>query len=345
MSTRKGFGLQLHITDMCDQRCEHCYIYAGKDIPEIHELSIDELDSILKNFIDTCDKMKKKPFIAVTGGDPLLHSDIWTFLKHLKEHGVYFSILGNPFHITEEVALKLKELGCTNYQMSLDGLRETHDKIRKNGSFDATLSKIPVLRKAGLHTSIMTTVSKMNIHELPELVDIVVASRVDNFAFARYCPNPDDLDMLPSPQEYREFLDKMWQKYVQYEDCETRFALKDHLWKLYLYEKGLFKIDDIDNPEELILDGCHCGISHITVLSDGLVYACRRSETPVGNVFEESLYDIFFGDRMEPYRQYRKFEACSKCELKNFCRGCPSVAKCATGNFYAKDPQCWKKIE
>ena len=87
------------------------------------------------------------------------------------------------------------------------------------------------------------------------------------------------------------------------------------------------------------------GISHITVLSDGSVYACRRSETCVGMVPKQSLYDIFMSERMDEYRQFEKFEACSKCELFNFCRGCPAVTKCLTNNFYGKDPQCWKKID
>ena len=49
-------------------------------------------------------------------------------------------------------------------------------------------------------------------------------------------------------------------------------------------------------------------------------------------------------EEVDKYRQYDKFEHCSKCEIKNFCRGCPSVAKCLTGDFYSKDPQCWKKF-
>lgn len=179
-------------------------------------------------------------------------------------------------------------------------------------------------------------------NEIPELLDIVVKHKVSNFGFARYCPNPEDFDLMASPEEYRTFLDKMWEKYMQNQECDTRFALKDHLWKLYLYEKGLFNPDEIDNPNDLILDGCHCGITHITTLADGTVYACRRSETPVGKVPEQSFYDIFNGEEMDKYRQYEKFKHCSKCEIKNFCRGCPSVAKCLTGNFYSKDSQCWK---
>ena len=191
----------------------------------------------------------------------------------------------------------------------------------------------------------MTTVSKTNIAEIPNLVDVVVEHKVGGFAFARYCPNPGDFDLMISPNEYKSFLDKMWKKYTQYRGCSTWFGLKDHLWKLYLYEKGLFNPNEVDNPNDLILDGCHCGISHITVLADGVVYACRRSETPVGKVPEESFYDIITGEKMEAYRQFDGFKGCSECNLKNFCRGCPSVSKCLTGDFYSKDPQCWREFQ
>lgn len=336
------FAMQWHITDRCDQRCKHCYIYQGKEKACIFELPLDVLEKILHNFIDSCKLMECEPILTITGGDPLMYPRIWDFLEMIKANNVPFSILGNPFHINYEVVSRLETLGCHGYQMSIDGMKETHDYIRRPGSFDATLDSIKYFKNSNIRTAIMSTVSKTNINELPDLVDIVVEHEVDNFAFARYCPNPDDFDLIPTPNEYKDFLDKMWEKFNKYKDCGTRFALKDHLWSLYLYEKGLFTIDDVENPDDLIIDGCHCGISHITTLSDGTVYACRRCESPVGKVPEESIYDIFYGEKMEEYRKFDDFEHCSKCELKNFCRGCPSVAKCLTGNFYSKDPQCWK---
>lgn len=177
--------------------------------------------------------------------------------------------------------------------MSLDGLEETHDFIRKKGSFSATLSKLNCLKKAGIATTIMATVSKSNIDEIPSLVDVVVKYDVDNFAFARYCPNPDDFQNIVSAEEYHKFLGTMWEKFIYYKESHTKFVLKDHLWTLFLYENGLFNIDGINNPKNMILDGCRCGISHMTVLSDGTVYSCRRCESPIGKVPEESLYDIF----------------------------------------------------
>lgn len=335
------FALQWHITDKCDQRCKHCYIFAGENKMYSPEFDFSTLEKIFFDFLETCKKMDKMPSICVTGGDPLLYNDVWKLFNLFHNYNVPFSILGNPFHLTEKVAKSLKELGCITYQMSLDGLRKTHDFIRKLGSFDATLEKIKVLNDAGIKSAIATTVSKTNIEEIPELVKIVVEYKAKTFGFSRYCPNEKDRDNIISPYEYKTFLEKMWEQFTTLQYKGTAFILKDHLWKLFLYEKSLFKIE---NDSDLIMEGCHCGISHITILADGLVYACRRCESPVGKVPEQSLYDIFFGDKMEYYRNFDNFDACSKCELLRFCRGCPSVAKCATGNFYSKDPQCWKNI-
>ena len=245
--SEKSFGLQLHITDRCDQKCKHCYIYAGEGLSCINELKINELKFIIDNYCDCCKKMCTIPYMAVTGGDPLLHPQVWELLEYMHENNVLFGILGNPFHLDLKVAQELKELGCRFYQMSLDGLKDTHDFIRKPGSFDATLEKVAVLREAKLKSTIMTTVSKTNINEIPELVDIVVENKVNTFGFARYCPNPDDIDLIPTPEEYRDFLDKMFHKYEYYmkKEVKTSFPLKDHLWKRYLYEKGLFDISEI----------------------------------------------------------------------------------------------------
>ena len=117
----------------------------------------------------------------------------------------------------------------------------------------------------------------------------------------------------------------------------------DHLWTLFLYEKGLFPIDETLDPDT-IYDGCNCGNCHMTILSDGAVYACRRMESKVGNALTDDLYDLFTGPAYEAYRQYDQFEKCAKCELLRFCRGCPAVAAGYHGSPYAPDPQCWKEV-
>ena len=338
------FAFQWHITEACDQRCKHCYIYALGSHAKFQAMALEDMIRAIENCQAFCRKAGRLPYFYLTGGDPILHPQFWQLAGLLKERGLPFAILGNPFHLTDDVCQKLRDHGCRKYQLSLDGLRETHDRIRRPGSYDETLAAIPLLRQAGIHVALMATVSKWNVQEIPALVDVAVEHQADIFAFARYCPSQADRDTTCSPLEYRALLEACWEKFQAYEaaGCPTTFSRKDHLWTLFLYEKGLFHIDETLDPDT-IYDGCNCGNCHMTILSDGAVYACRRMESKVGNALTDDLYDLFTGPAYEAYRQYDQFEKCAKCELLRFCRGCPAVAAGYHGSPYAPDPQCWKE--
>jgi len=86
------------------------------------------------------------------------------------------------------------------------------------------------------------------------------------------------------------------------------------------------------------------GINTISVLADGTVYACRRFTSPVGRLPQQSIEEVFLGDTLNHYRDIKKLEKCSRCELLNYCRGCPAVAWGVTGSHTSPDPQCWKTI-
>ena len=263
--------------------------------------------------------------------------------KILKEKKIPFTILGNPFHLNEYVLKRLKEYGLLKYQLSIDGMRKTHDWFRKKGSFDETLKKIPLIKNAGIKAVIMTTVSDINIKELPDIIDTVVKYGVDIFSFARYCPTDDDKDIKISPLEYKKMLAVCDKKFKEYEKkgCSTYFDKKDHLWTLYEYENGEFEIPG-DAKEGIIYGGCNAGNCHITILPNGDIYACRRVKNSfVSNIFEDRLADVWVS-QMEEYREYDRFKKCKKCELKAWCRGCPAVACAASKDFYDIDPQCWK---
>ena len=73
----------------------------------------------------------------------------------------------------------------------------------------------------------------------------------------------------------------------------------------------------------MIYGGCNCGNCHLTILPTGDIYACRRVQnSKVGNVFDDRIADVWIC-QMEQYRDYTKFEKCSKCELLAFCRDYP----------------------
>jgi radical SAM/SPASM domain protein of ACGX system len=337
------FAFQWHITDNCDQRCEHCYIFSEDNNIPLREMSWSDMQSVLANCEEMCGRLGRVPYFYITGGDPILHEDFWRLLKLLKFKDIAFSVMGNPFHLNDDVCEKLKDCGCERYQLSIDGLRDTHDKIRKPGSFDMTLEKIACIRGAGIRSVIMTTVSGSNIAEIPAVIDLTVENHADVFAFARYCPTRFDENTHIEPDEYRNLLDECWNRFERYKDSGTTFNLKDHLWTLYLHEKGLFRIPG-GLDKQMIYDGCNCGISHLTILPNGDVYACRRMNSVVGNVFADRLTNVFIGEKMDKYREYGSFEKCSKCELGRFCRGCPAVAYGYTHDSYSADPQCWKIV-
>ena len=183
---KPNFSFQWHITDECDQRCEHCYIFSEDKNKKLDSMTWPQMEDTFYNCLDFCEMYDRLPYFYITGGDPILHPDFWKLLELLKERDIPFTILGNPFHLDDEVCQKLKAYGCQKYQLSLDGMRETHDWFRKPGSFDITLEKIACIKKTGIRSVIMTTVSGRNIEEIPDLIDTVVAHKADVFAFARY---------------------------------------------------------------------------------------------------------------------------------------------------------------
>lgn len=347
------FAFQWHITDVCDQRCEHCYIFS-EGHPHLVTMSWARLQAVVDTCEDMCARLQRRPYFYITGGDPILHPRFWDLLTLLHERQIPFTLMGNPFHLTAAVCERLKALGCRKYQLSIDGLRDTHDAIRRPGSFDSTLAAIDLVRAAGIHCAVMTTVSGTNLHEIPQIVDLVVAHHVDIFAFGRYCPTSLEKAVSErthiAPLDYRALLEELWARFACYKDSGTTFNLKDHLWTLFLYEKGLFHIPEgLDS--DTIYDGCNCANCHITILPTGQVMACRRFDSPVGQLFAVGservttpLYDIFMGDAMGVYRRQEEMEKCGHCELLRFCRGCPAVAYGYHHSYFAPDPQCWKEI-
>lgn len=156
------FAFQWHITDSCDQRCEHCYIFS-EGHPHLIEMSLDKAWQVIGQCTEMCRKMDRLPYFYITGGYPILHRNFWDILRLLKDRDIPFTILGNPFHLTDDVCRQMKAMGCQKYQLSIDGMRDTHDSIRKPGSFDTTVEKIDVLRRNGIRVAVMTTVSGTNI--------------------------------------------------------------------------------------------------------------------------------------------------------------------------------------
>ena len=152
-------------------------------------------------------------------------------------------------------------------------------------------------------------------------------------------------EQMLTAREYRELLLKVLEEYrcLREGGCQTYFGRKDHLWRLLYQELGLLK--PLPKDKETIYGGCGIGSSILTILADGTVYACRRLPIEIARVPKQSIRDIFINSpEHNKMRQVEKMQKCSKCELKQFCRGCPAVAHAIYGDYMAADPQCWRGV-
>lgn len=349
-----GFMVQWHITARCDQRCKHCYMVNNKQTYKDElkkELSLSQCKSVIDSLVEFCKTAKAYPAINFTGGDPLLRPDFLEVLEYAFSKDVVMRIMGNPFHLDSAKIRQLKELNIRSFQMSLDGMEEIHDFLRRPGSFSATLDGIRLLKEHGMRTVIMFTLSKKNAKDIMKVMSLANDSSVDVFTFARLTMNLTDGEYFSReevdihPFDYRELLLKIQQhaRGLRLRGSKTFFSKKDHLWKLLLFEQN--KLNLKPNPRNQVVSGCHIGRSNLTVLADGTVFACRRFFSPIGKVPDQSVLEIFTSRELDFYRQIEKFEKCSDCPLLCYCRGCPAVAYgFSDGNFYAPDPQCWRSL-
>lgn len=350
----ESFFLQWHITARCSNRCAHCYLrdsdgYAS----EIeNELSRNDCLAVIDDFHQLTKDWKVKGMIGLTGGDPLLRHEIFDLVEYASQKDISVAIMGNSEHLDLKVATKLKKLGISLYQVSIDGEERTHDAIRGKGSFQRTLEGIRILKQAQIPSAVMFTVSKQNADDLIPVLELAAREGIAAFDFSRLVPIGSGSRLAGNLMEasaYRDLLSAFLARYRNLVErgCETYFGRKDHLWKLLYCEMGLFSPAEGKGKElfeEYQLEGCQIGKSLLVIVADGTVYPCRRLPVKIGKVPDQNLKDIFLNSpELSRMRELERMEKCGKCELLQSCRGCPAVAYAVHGDYFSPDPQCWKE--
>lgn len=345
------FILQWHITAKCEQGCAHCYLYDSPTYERElkNELSHGDCLRIIDDFKQTFDKWGMPTRINFTGGDPLLRKDVFVLIEYAREKGILVGILGNPNYLDYSIAKKLKELGVIRYQISIDGLQNTHDKLRgRKGLFEDSIRALRILKEVGIPSVVMFTLSKINAHELIGVIRVVAEEEVSVFDFARLVPmgaGEGLKEQILKPKEYRNLLLKVLEEYrrLQEKGCQTYFGRKDHLWKLLYQELGLLR--PLPKDRKTVYTGCGIGSTVLVVLADGTVYPCRRLPIELGKLPQQSIREIFINSsELNRMRQIEDMQKCKDCELIQFCRGCPAVSYAVYGDYMAPDPQCWKEV-
>jgi len=161
--------IYFYLTEGCNLRCRHCWIepkYQGGD-KSYPSLEIDLFRSIIE---------QAKPLglsgVKLTGGEPLLHPDIYEILDIIQSEDVGLTVETNGVLCTPGLAKRMKACKGTFVSVSLDGADpETHEWVRGvEGCFDATLEGFRNLVKVGFRPQLIMSVMRRNKEQMEATV-------------------------------------------------------------------------------------------------------------------------------------------------------------------------------
>jgi len=163
----------------CNLTCKHCYsISADKDFP--NELNTDQVYEVMDDL-----KRFKVPVLILSGGEPLLHPDIFDIAHRAKAMGFYTALSTNGTLIDASNIGKIAAVGFDYLGISIDGIKETHDKFRrKEGAFDSSIKGLRLCRDQGIKVGLRFTMTQDNADELPQLLGLMDNEGVDKFYFS-----------------------------------------------------------------------------------------------------------------------------------------------------------------
>jgi radical SAM protein with 4Fe4S-binding SPASM domain len=149
------------ITSRCNLRCRHCYISKGeKELPWPD----------VKRIADSLSNLGIQEVI-LSGGEPLLRSDIFEIVAYLHTLGQGVDICTNGTLLTDDTARELSHY-LSEISVSLDGCNSLlYEKMRgESESFSRVVQGIEALARYGCEVHIITVVTALNYDCLPDTV-------------------------------------------------------------------------------------------------------------------------------------------------------------------------------
>jgi heme d1 biosynthesis radical SAM protein NirJ len=336
----------------CNLTCKHCYsISADKDFA-------GELDT--QEVLNVMDDLKgfHVPVLILSGGEPLLRPDIFEISHRAKEKGFYVGLSTNGTLIDEAMIDRVAAVGYDYVGISIDGIRDTHDRFRrKAGAFDASMHAIRLCRDRGIKIGMRFTLTQDNAHELPELLALMETEDIDkfylshlNYAGRGNINRKDDVVLQTTRQAMDLMFETCW-RYVE-EDKSKEFVTGNN------DADGVYLLKWITErfPEKAAhmrarlaqWGGNSSGVNIANIDNLGNVHPDTFWwDYNLGNVREHPFSQIW-PDTSDPLMaglkaQPRKVKGrCGQCNYFDICGGNTRVrAYQLTGDPWAEDPACY----
>ncbi len=154
------------VTSFCNCNCITCYHKGdlNNHVPDISDLKKRVL------------KLKELGvgLFEVTGGEPFSRPDLISILRFIKEENLLYYIVTNGAFL-ENSSKELKEILKTSLGLaiSLDGIGETHDRIRHCvGLYDKMISGVEEMVSFGVKVYFISTLNVENLHQIKQLIKV-----------------------------------------------------------------------------------------------------------------------------------------------------------------------------
>lgn len=297
-------------TTRCNLNCLHCGSDCSRD--SSHE------DMPLADFLRALDtiKIKTKIFtVVITGGEPLLRSDIALCGREIRKRGVRWSMVTNGYLYTHEKHNALLNAGLGALTISLDGLETTHNWLRNNQNSFAKADRAIELAASSsrLNFDVVTCVNNRNLNQLPDISDYLNNKGVKTWRLFTIVPigrAKSNNDLFLSGSQFIEMLD-----FIKHERKQKRIDVK-------------FSCEGyVGSYECKVRDSfffCRAGINIGSVLIDGSISACPNIDRTFaqGNIYTDNFQEVW-QNRFQPFRDrsWTKKGKCEQCAVYSDCLG------------------------
>ena len=312
LSKKKPYlmSLQFEVTSRCNERCIHCYI-PDKTKDEGQDMTLSLFEDIIKQFSAMGGLQ-----VSLSGGEILLHKDIWKMVDICRQYDMQIALLTNLYFLKNDDILKMANANISIVQTSLYSMNpEIHDQITKiKGSHEKTKNAIEKLVRNSIPTSISCPILKTNKDSYEGIL---------NYAHSLGIKAQTDFILMAKENLETDNLENR----ISIEDCEKIIRL--------ILEKNMRDTDDFVKKSskknlKALLSGdmpiCAAGINNLCISSNGDAYPCNGWQSyKSGNVKTETLQEIWNNSIvLNKLRSIRRsdFHECENCDAAEYCNIC-----------------------
>ena len=336
----------------CNLTCTHCYALSA-DHEYAGELSNSEVSTVMDDL-----KQFGVPVLILSGGEPLLRADLFEIAARAHAMGFYVGLSTNGTLIDAPVAERVAAAGFDYVGISLDGLAATHDKFRRmQGAFAKSHAAVRLLRARGVKVGLRFTMTALNAHDLPALLQLMRDEDVDKFYFSHLnyagrgnIHRAKDAQSAATRGALELLFERAWRAAKEGRDEEyvTGNNDADGPYLLQWAERRLPQWHAALRAHLVALGGNSSGVNVANIDNLGNVHPDTMWwHHSLGNV-REHPFSAIWADQSEPLMQGLKARPrpvegrCAQCAYFDICGGNTRVrAQQITGNPWAEDPGCY----